>query len=88
MRPELTMIVTIDKRTSVEVAYGHLLDRRAERRTLDRSPSGHCAQPNNGSGTAYLSRGYITIDEYEDLQKYLCLPVFVFLAVTEWPRRS
>ena len=29
-------------------------------------------------GTAYLSRGYITIDEYEDLQKYLYSPYSSF----------
>ena len=29
-------------------------------------------------GTAYLSRGYITIDEYEDLQKYLYIPYSTF----------
>lgn len=29
-------------------------------------------------GTAYLSRGYITIDEYEDLQKYLYSPYEAF----------
>lgn len=29
-------------------------------------------------GTAYLSRGYITIDEYEDLQKYLFSPYSSF----------
>nr|DAS17704.1 MAG TPA: holin protein [Caudoviricetes sp.] len=29
-------------------------------------------------GTAYLSRGYITIDEFEDLQKYLYQPYHTF----------
>nr|DAV68112.1 MAG TPA: holin protein [Caudoviricetes sp.] len=29
-------------------------------------------------GTAYLSRGYITIDEFEDLQKYLYQPYHNF----------
>nr|DAS77155.1 MAG TPA: holin protein [Caudoviricetes sp.] len=29
-------------------------------------------------GTAYLSRGYITIDEFEDLQKYLYQPYRTF----------
>ena len=79
MRPELTMTLTIVTSVLASSGLWAFLDRRADRRDArTQLLLGIAHNQIMALGTAYLSRGYVTIDEYEDLLKYLYSPYSSF----------